>query len=158
MKSKRYSILNFYIRGSNVTSQACHGLNRLWANKTAMTSEADTLFTEWVESSEVEIILQGGKHKDMEELYLALSSIPSIPSAKFNEGEDDLCGACTVVTFVASDRIVAAGDYLRSNRITPVDAFDVLTKTPIIMNEKTILMNAYEAFVASKIAFLPLVA
>ncbi len=69
-----------------------------------------------------------------------------------------MCGACTVVTFVASDRIVAAGDYLRSNRITPVDAFDVLMKTPIIMNEKTTLMNSFEAFVASKIAFLPLVA
>jgi peptidyl-tRNA hydrolase len=158
MKSKRYSILNFYIRGSNVTPQVCHGLNRLWANKATMTPAADALFSEWVDTSETEVILQGGNHKDLEELYLALSSINTLPSAKFNEGQDDLCGSCTVVTFVASDRIVAAGDYLRSNRITPAEAFDVLTKTSILLNEQTIVLNSFEAFVASKIAYLPLVA
>lgn len=50
MKSKRYSILNFYIRGSNVTPQVCHGLNRLWANKEDMTPEARSLFSNWVSS------------------------------------------------------------------------------------------------------------
>jgi hypothetical protein len=158
MKSKRYSIVNFYIRGSNVTPQVCHGLNRLWENKATMTPEANSLFSEWVNDSETEVILQGGRHKDLEELYLALSSITSIPSAKFNEGQDDLCGACTVVTFVASDRIVAGGEYLRSNRILPADAFDVLSSMSITLNGQPIMLNSFESFVASKIAFLPLVA
>lgn len=158
MKSKRYSILNFYIRGSNVTPQVCHGLNRLWANKATMSPTADALFSEWVATSETEVILQGGNHKDLEELYVALSSIHSLPSAKFNEGLDDLCGVCTVVTFVASDRIVVAGDYLRNHRIPPVDAFDTLLTTSLSLDEQPIILNSFEAFVASKIAYLPLVA
>jgi len=157
MKSKRYSILNFYIRGSNVTPQVCHGLNRLWANKADMTPEAKSLFSNWVTESEVEVILQGGNHKDLEELYLALSSIPFIPSAKFNEGQDDLCGVCTVVTFVASDRIVAAGGVLRSKNIAPADAFDYLMGNKIEVFEEWVSVNKFEAFVASKIAYLSLV-
>lgn len=157
MKSKRYSILNFYIRGSNVTPQVCHGLNRLWANKEDMTPEAKSLFSNWVSESEVEIILQGGNHKDLEELYLALSSIPCIPSAKFNEGQDDLCGSCTVVTFIASDRIVVAGGVLRGNNIAPVAAFDYLISNKIEVNEEWVSLSSFEAFVASKVAYLSLV-
>lgn len=157
MKSKRYSILNFYIRGSNVTPQVCHGLNRLWANKEEMTTEAKELFSNWASESEVEVILQGGNHKDLEELYLALSSIPFIPSAKFNEGQDDLCGTCTVVTFVASDRIVVAGGILRGKNIAPVDAFDYLMNNKIEVNTALVSLGSFEAFVASKVAYLPLV-
>lgn len=158
MKSKRYSIMNTYIRGSNVTPQVCHGLNRLWAGKDTMSPEANALFTEWVNNSEVEIVLQGGKHKELEDLYTSLKDIPSIPSAKFNEGGDELCFSCTVVTFVASDRIVAAGDYLRSHRASPATAFDVLEKASIVLNEETITLTASEIYVACNIAFLSLVA
>ena len=157
MKSKRYSILNFYIRGSNVTPQVCHGLNRLWANKSTMTPEANSLFSEWVDTSETEVILQGGNHKDLEALYSALSSINTLPSAKFNEGQDDLCGSCTVVTFVASDRIVAAGDYLRSHKASPATAINVLDNASIILNEEIINLTTAEIYVASNIAFLSLV-
>lgn len=158
MKSKRYSIMNFYIRGSNVTPQVCHGLNRLWANKSSMSDAAVTLFTDWVDHSEVEIILQGGKQKELEEFYSVLTEIENIPSAKFNEGQDDLCGVCTVVTFVASDRIVAAGDYLRANRASPATAVEVLSKASIVLNDEFITLTDSEIFVVCKIAFLPLVA
>lgn len=158
MKSKRYSIMNFYIRGSNVTPQVCHALNRLWSGRSKMTVEAQALFAEWDETSETEVILQGGKHKELEDFYTALSAIKNVPSAKFNEGQDDLCGVCTVVTFIASERVVAAGEYLRANRASPATAADILSTALIVINEETFQLTDDEIFLACNTAFLPLVA
>lgn len=158
MKSKRYSIMNFYIRGSNVTPQVCHGLNRLWSGRSKMSSDAQALFTKWDETSETEVILQGGNHKELEDLYTALSAIKNVPSAKFNEGQDDLCGVCTVVTFIASERVVAAAEYLRANRASPATAADVLSTAIIIINEERFHLTNDEVFLACNTAFLPLVA
>lgn len=158
MKSKRYSIMNFYIRGSNVTPQVCHGLNRLWSSRSKMSVDAQALFNEWDETSEIEVILQGGKHKELEDFYMALTAIKSVPSAKFNEGQDDLCGVCTVVTFIASDRVVAAGDYLRANHALPATAADMLSTALIVINEETVQLTDDEIFLACNTAFLPLVA
>lgn len=123
---KRYNIINMYIRGSNVSPQVSHGLNNLWKSRDDMTRDAKALFDNWANHSQTEINLQGGSHADMEALYDALQKIPNIPSAKFNESQEALCGACTVVTFVNSERIVAINDYIRNNRIPHGEAYDIL--------------------------------
>lgn len=115
---KRYNILNMYIQGSNVSPQVSHGLNNLWKLRNFMSPEAKHLFDTWAYDHEVEINLQGGYHTALEELYENLQAIPEIPSAKFNESQEALCGACTVVTFVASERIVAINNYIRANRVS----------------------------------------
>lgn len=123
---KRYNIINMYIRGSNVSPQVSHGLNNLWKSKDSMTPKAKATFEDWAHNHEVEINLQGGSHADLEALYKSLKAIPDIPSAKFNESEDALSGACTIVTFVSNERIVAINNYIRTNRIRHDEAYDIL--------------------------------
>lgn len=168
---KRYTIFNLYIRGANQSPQSCHALNNLWKKVHTMSSEAIELFTKWANDSEVEIMLQGGYHADLEDLYAVLSNMPNVPSAKFNESMEALNGACTVVTFVANEKIVAANNFIRQHRLTPANAIDKLKNTVfVISDDKKVLVyqekdNDYsivdylteeEIFVASKIAFLPL--
>ena len=107
-----------YIQGSNVSPQVSHGLNNLWKNKNEMSEDARALFEEWAYNSEVEINLQGGYHSSLEELYDNIKGIKGIPSAKFNESQEALAGACTVVTFVADKRIVALNNYIRFQRVS----------------------------------------
>lgn len=121
---KRYNIINMYIRGSNVSPQVSHGLNNLWKSRDDMTRDAKALFDNWANHSQTEINLQGGSHADLEALYDALQKIPNIPSAKFNESQAALCGACTVVTFVNSERIVAINDYIRLEKIPHAFAYE----------------------------------
>lgn len=118
MDAKRYTIVNKYIQGSNVGPQVSHGLNNLWKQAFKSSGLAQERFLDWANNSEVEINLKGGGHKDLEDLYDKLSSFEDIPVAKFNESEDELRESCTIVTFVATDRIVAINDYIRLNRIT----------------------------------------
>lgn len=155
MIAKRYSIFNMYVGGSNILPQGFHGLNSLWSNKDSMTPEAQKLFEHWAKESEVEVVLKGGDDNILEALYLALSKIPEIPSAKFNEPGMRQC--CTIVTFVASDKIVAAGLQLRNKRILPHEAESYLSVTEIIMPNGNVMLTANEIFVAANIAYLPLV-
>lgn len=155
MASKRYTIFNLYIRGSNQAPQACHALKNLFCKKDTMTQEAQTVFNQWL-VDEVEIMLQGGYHKDLESLYVELSKISNVPSAKFNESVEALNGTCTVVTFIANENIVAANDFIRSNRLTPANAYDELTKARLVGIESLLSLTDEEIFVASKVAFLPL--
>lgn len=74
-----------------------------------MSDEARALLTEWSTQSEVEVVLKGGTDEELEALFSALQKIDSIPSAKFNE--PDLRNSCTIVTFVASERIVSGAFY-----------------------------------------------
>lgn len=155
MIAKRYSIFNMYVGGSNILPQGFHGLNRLWSTKDFMTPESQQLFDHWAKESEVEVVLKGGDHDKLEALYLALSKIPEIPSAKFNEPGMNQC--CTIVTFVATDKIVCAGFELRNKRILFDDAESYLLKNAISMPTGNIMLTSEEIFVASNIAYLPLV-
>jgi hypothetical protein len=159
---KRYTIFSLYMQGSNQSPQACHGLNVLWRKfvNGEMSSQAAELFKQWT-NVEVEIMLQGGYHKDLEDLYVELSKIPAIPSAKFNESIEANNGACSLVTFVADSRIVAINNHIRMNRLTPANAFDSIIGKEVVMikedGEKTsFIPTESEVFVASKIAFLTL--
>ncbi len=157
--TRRYTIFNLYIRGSNQSPQATHALMELVKKRDsgAMTQEAKDLFNHWANKAMVEIMLQGGYHADLEKLYEALSKIPSLPSAKFNESVEALNGACTVVTFVANDRIAAAGHYVRMNRITPAKINDLLVVSAQELGlEGGPNLTEEEVFVVSQVAFLPL--
>lgn len=156
---KRYTIFNFYIRGSNQSPQACHALNNLWKQLPDMREDARSLFLEWANESETEVMLQGGDDKDLEALYDAMSKIDSIPSAKFNE--EALRDVCTVVTFVASQRIVIANNHIRNNRISPFNAAKELKNTVFTIGNDLSFTESFsltdeEIFVVSKVAFLPL--
>ena len=113
--AKRYNILNLYIRGGNVSPQTSHALNNLWKSKDKMSDSAKSLFEEWAYNSEVEIDLQGGYHQDLEDFY-ELIKLVDIPCSKFNESMEALNGACTVVSFVASENIVVTNNFIRFNR------------------------------------------
>lgn len=154
--SKRYTIFNLYIRAGNQSPQACHALNNLWKAHRSMSAEARSLFDNWAHHSEIEIMLQGGYHSDLEALYTSLAAIKDIPSAKFNESEAALNGACTVVTFVASDRIVAANNYIRQNRLNPANAEVNLKAATAQELGITSQLTEEEIYVASKVAFLSL--
>lgn len=155
MAYKRYTIFNLYIRGSNQSPQACHALAQLFKNKDTMSAEAQDIFNNWL-SSDIEIMLQGGYHKDLEDLYTSLSNIPSLPCAKFNESMEALNGACTVVTFIANDNIVAANDYIRANRLTPYNAQTKLLEAQANREPSLVNLKYDEILVASKVAFLSL--
>lgn len=156
---RRYTIFNLYIRGSNQSPQACHALDGLYDKRDngEMSAEAVSLFKHWSKNSKVEIMLQGGYHKDLEDLYTALSKITSLPSAKFNESMEALNGACTVVTFVANDRIAAGGHYVRMNRVSPANINSLLevSATDLGLDGGPNLTED-EVFVISQVAFLPL--
>lgn len=153
---RRYTIFNLYIRGSNQSPQSCHALNNLWKSREQMTPKAKALFDDWAHNSEIEIMLQGGYHNELESIYDSLSKIKEVPSAKFNESVEALNGACTVVTFVASDRIVAANTFVRKNRLTPANATEKLKEaSPESLGIDSPLTDD-EILVVSIVAFLPL--
>lgn len=159
---KRYNIVNLYIQGSNVSPQVSHGLNNLWKARHSggMTLKAQALFDDWAHNSEVEINLQGGYHAHLEELYENLKALDDVPSAKFNESQEALAGACTVVTFVANERIVALNNYIRFQRV-PERKFSELKNlsfSDLRLDSDDPLANAHvtdaEIFVASYISRL----
>lgn len=159
---KRYSILNKHIQGSNAIPQTAHGLNNLWVKYSSgkMSDNAAALFKEWSESEhgQVEIVLRGGSHRSLTDLYDALVKVTNVPCSKFNETEDDLCGACTVVSFVATDRIVCAGNYVRANRLNPYNVEEWLKNAVINDSEgNEFKLTDDEIFIVSNIAFLGLV-
>lgn len=128
---KRYTIFNLYIRGSNQAPQACHGLAALVKNAPLMSKEAKALLDSWLENSMIEVMLQGQMHDQMEELYAALAGIPELPVAKFNESKEALMGACTVVTFVANERIVGGINYARFNGLHHGNILKVLSSASL---------------------------
>lgn len=153
--SKRYTLLNTHIRGSNAMPQGFHGLNRLWMNRPEMSAEANALFDHWLTTSETEVVLHGGGQKALEDLYARLVQIPSVPAGKFNESDDDLKGCCTVVTFVGSENVVAGGIVLRGNHIAPFQAVQYLTDNTIDVNGVSVQLTADEIFLATSVAYLP---
>ncbi len=159
---KRYNIVNLYIQGSSVSPQVSHGLNNLWKARHSggMTLKAQALFDDWAHNSEVEINLQGGYHDHLEELYENLKALDDVPSSKFNESQEALAGACTVVTFVANERIVALNNYIRFQRV-PERKFSELKNlsfSDLRLDSDDPLANAHvtdaEIFVASYISRL----
>lgn len=158
---KRYTIFNFYVRGSNQSPQAAHGLNNLWKKSlTHKDKVAVDLFYEWANNHEIEIMLQGGEDEDLENLYTALSGIEGVLSAKFNEV--GLRNACTVVTFVASEAIVAGVNYVRGNRLNPYNVKENLSNSTTGFWENnrdwplTRPLTESEIEVVSMVAFLPM--
>lgn len=153
---KRYTIFNRYIQGSNQSPQACHCLNNLWKSKSAMTQKANALFEDWAFNSQVEIMLQGPEHEDLEKLFDVMQNIKDLPCALFHESVKALNGACTAVTFVASERITTTNDYIRNNRLTYANAREILKQlspTQLGLDEK---LTDDEIFLAWSIAFLSL--
>lgn len=154
MIAKRYTIFNKHIGGSNRLPQGFHGLNSLHANVPLMSDEAKKLMALWCET-QTEVVLMGGSDEQLEALAAALSKISYLPSAKFNEA--DLRNSCTVVTFVASDRIVAGGLALRGYDIPPFKAEEFLKNNPIEIGEgETIQLTDDEIFVVANVAYLRL--
>lgn len=159
MALKRYTVLNLCMRqGSYRIPQANHALTALVKKFTngGMSEEASQSFKDWMNDSEIEVCLQGGGHSDLEALYSLLEKIPDIASAKFNESIESMNGACMSVTFVASDRIVAAGDYIRKNRLTPNNAVRELTQATAHDLGVVSPLSNVEASIASSVAFLSL--
>lgn len=157
--TKRYSIINFYVNGSSQIPQYGHGLNNLWKNVhlDLFSKEAKELFFDWAFYGETEVVLKGGDHESMEKLFEEISEIKSLPAAKFNEvGMRD---TCSVVTFVADERIVSGVNFARNNRMTPYNAVNELKGKLVdhvnAEEEKFILTEA-EIVIVSKIAFLSL--
>jgi len=154
MIAKRYTIFNKHIGGSNRLPQGFHGLNRLWSTKPTMSPEAQALLDEW-SKTETEVVLMGGTDLELEALAQALGNISELPSAKFNEA--DLRDSCTVVTFVASDRIVSGGLELRGNNVKPFKAVDFLQTNTVGMHDGSrVQLTDDEIFVVVNIAFLRL--
>lgn len=158
---KRYTIFNLYIRGSNQLPQSTHGINNLWKKERngEFSPIASKLFLDWAFKSEVEVMLQGGYHEDLEALHETLTKMTDIPSAKFNESMQALNGACTLVTFVASERVVAVNNHIRSNRFTPANVVEKLRGQNVPFGDSakgTFVPTEDEIFVASKVSFLPL--
>jgi len=156
--TKRYTIFNLYISGPGQSPQACHALNNLWKSMSEKKANptAKELFFDWAYNSEVEIMLQGGYAAVLLKLYDALQKIPEIPSSKFHESEEALNGACTVVSFVASERIVKTGNFIRSNAWTPFNCAKNLAQANIEDMGIDSPLTESEIFVASTVAFLPL--
>lgn len=158
--SKRYTVMNKHIQGSNALPQSAHALNNLWKGlyDGKFSEQAHVLFTDWAFNSQVEIYLRGGTSKSLEDLYSFLQKVPEIPSAKFNESEDDLNGACTAVTFVATDRVVAGGNYVRALRLNPYNIkFELSGKSiPSVDGEEHSPLTEEEIEIVSAIAFLGL--
>lgn len=154
MSAKRYTIFNKHIGGSNRLPQGFHGLNRLHSTKDQMSQAAQNLLNEW-SKTETEVVLMGGTDSELEALAQALGNIPELPSAKFNE--PDLRDSCTVVTFVATDRIVAGGLELRGNNVKSFKAVEFLkTNTVGLPDGSRVHLTDDEIFVAVNIAFLRL--
>ena len=154
MAAKRYTIFNKHIGGSNRLPQGFHGLNRLHSTKDQMSQAAQNLLNEW-SKTETEVVLMGGTDSELEALAQALGNIPELPSAKFNE--PDLRDSCTVVTFVATDRIVAGGLEIRGNNVKPFKAVEFLkTNTVGLPDGSRVNLTDDEIFVAVNIAFLRL--
>lgn len=153
MIPKRYTIFNKHIGGSNRLPQGFHGLNRLWSTKDSMSPEAQLLLDEW-RKSETEVVLMGGNDEQLEALAAALANITELPSAKFNEA--DLRDSCTVVTFVATDRIVSGGNEVRGMNIKPYEVEEHLTKNTVRMPEGRVQLTPDEIFVVANIAYLRL--
>lgn len=155
---KRYTIFNLYIRGGNQAPQAAHALNNLWKEMidVNVNQDAKSLFLDWANNSEVEIMLQGGYHQALEDLYNNLKVVKGLPVAKFNESVEALNGACTVVTFVATDRIVEINNYVRNNHLSPANVVEKLNNAAAIDFSFNSRPTFEEIQVVSKIAFLPL--
>ncbi len=128
-------------------------MNRLWSTKDSMSPEAQFLLDEW-RKSETEVVLMGGNDEQLEALAAALANITELPSAKFNEA--DLRDSCTVVTFVATDRIVAGGNDVRGFNIKPYEIEDYLTKNTVRMPGERVQLTPDEIFVVANIAYLRL--
>lgn len=157
--SKRYSIINFYVNGSSQIPQYGHGINNLWKGcySDLFSKEAKELFLEWAFNGETEVVLKGGDHESMEKLFEEVSQIKNLPSSKFNE--IGMCGTCSVVTFVADERIISGVNFARNNLFTPYNVVSNLTDKEIdhVDHEKEkIILTSNEIFVVSKVAFLPL--
>lgn len=157
--SKRYTVLNFYIRGSSQIPQSNHGISNLWKKffSKELCEQADELFNNWAFKAETEVVLQGGDDEAMEKLFTELDAIKHLPSAKFNE--PGLRGACTVVTFVADERIISGINFARNNRFTPYNVVEELTGKEIDHvnpDESKFVLTDEEVFVVSKVAFMPL--
>jgi len=157
--SKRYTVLNFYIRGSSQIPQSNHGGSNLWKKFVSkeFCQQANELFDNWAFKAETEVVLQGGNDEAMEKLFAELDMIKHLPSAKFNE--PGLRGTCTVVTFVADERIVSGNNHVRNNRLTPANVVEslkgVLVEHVDAYKEPFVLTDD-EIAVISKIAFMPL--
>lgn len=155
MQSKRYTIFNKHVGGRNRMPQGFHALNRLWATKEKMSGLAQMRLTQWANESEVEVVLEGGTDPELEALFIALSNIKEIPAAKFNE--PDMRDSCMVVTFVATDRIVAGGQELRGRRVPPYEAVAYLKANTVGMPDDTrIQLTDDEIVVVQNIAYLRL--
>lgn len=151
---RRYTIYNFYVRGSNQAPQACHALSNLYKSYSQMTEVAKNLFDDWSFNHETEIMLQGGDNTYLEELYTKLQNIKDIPSAKFNESEKALKGVCTVVTFVANKKIAIANEYVRKNGLIQSQVVEDLKKIDFKSLGLDESLTEEEIFVVSVIAFL----
>lgn len=157
--AKRYSIINFYVNGSSQIPQYGHGLNNLWKNfhLDLFSKEAKELFFDWAFNAETEVVLKGGDHESMEKLFEEISEIKSLPVAKFNEiGMRD---TCSVVTFVADERIVSGVNFARNNRMTPYNVANELKDKlvdHINSEEENFILTETEISVISRIAFLSL--
>lgn len=160
-QAKRYTLINNHIGRGSLFSQNNHALHELWKKYALdqMTDGEKKAFMAWganPESEPIEVILEGGVHGDLEDMYDVLVKVKDLPAAKFNESQRDLCGACTAVTFVASSRIVAMNNFARFNGFTYANAFEKLKEMTAqeLGFDGGVNPTEEEAFVASKIAFM----
>lgn len=156
---KRYSVLSSYVGGSVQLPQYGHGTSNMWKKAYAneFSEKAKELFLDWAYKCEIEVVLKGGDDEALEKLYESLSKIEEIPCAKFNE--PGMRGMCTVVTFVANERIISGVNFVRENRLNPRNVVETLTGTEvnhINKEEKDFVLSDDEIFVVSQVAFLPL--
>lgn len=154
---KRYTLINKHIGRGSLFSQSNHALNELWLkfHKKEFSAGGIQLMEKWLEEP-IEVVLDGGRHIDLENFFSEVQKIQDIPAAKFNESMEDLMGACTSLTLVASERVVAMNNFARFNSFTYANAFEKLKALSAEELGFTdgIPPTESEAFVAWKLAFL----
>lgn len=133
---KQYTLFMHYLKEKCYPAQMMHVMEEMYESRdeNRMSEEAKALWKKWRTESNFAITLNGGWHAAMEDMYAMLQKIPEIPSAKFNESQEAMGGVCTIVMFVATEDMVALGDFARKNGISAQDfkktIMEMIKKSP----------------------------
>jgi hypothetical protein len=99
---------NIYMSSLQAGLQTAHAVAELYEKYQFRSSPEPTFLHEWAQFHKTIIILNGGNHGDLLDLYGVLEPLAeklNLPVAKFHEDERSLNGACTCVGIILPDSI-----------------------------------------------------
>lgn len=106
MAYRCYAFGNFYLSSIQQGIQAAHAVAELSLKylQKPKNHKGRRIVEEWIKEDKVMILLNGGNHRDLEELTEMLDSYqPAVPWAYFTESKDDLNSAMTSVVVIVDD-------------------------------------------------------